>query len=95
MRTNGEKDPRPESTKVSEAEGEAFEGLDSVVATLSKSGGLHNIGDGLQDNRVAERLQECFRLEKLTEDIQSDPFAAPDAKVHFLIAKRYLHTGNT
>ena len=32
-----EQNPCPESGKASEAEGEAFEGLDGVIATLSKS----------------------------------------------------------
>ena len=38
-----EENPCPEGTEVSEAEGEAFESLDGVVAALSKSVGQANV----------------------------------------------------
>lgn len=43
MRPRSEENPCPESVKVSEAEGEAFEGFNGVVAALSKSVGQVNV----------------------------------------------------
>ena len=37
VRTRGKQNPNPEGVEASEAEGEAFEGFDGVVAALSKS----------------------------------------------------------
>ena len=45
-----EQNPCPEGGEVSEAEGEAFEGLDGVIATLSKSVGQANV-ECVQDVR--------------------------------------------
>ena len=46
----GEQNPCPESGKASEAESEAFEGFDGVIATLSKSVGQANV-ECVQDVR--------------------------------------------
>ena len=43
VRADGEQNSCPEGTEVSEAEGEAFEGFDGVVAALSKSIGQVNV----------------------------------------------------
>ena len=43
MRADGEQNSCPEGTEVSEAEGEAFEGFNGVVAALSKSVGQVNV----------------------------------------------------
>ena len=46
----GEENPCPESGKASEAESEAFEGFDGVIAALSKSVGQANV-ECVQDVR--------------------------------------------
>ena len=43
VRADGEQNSCPEGTEVSEAEGEAFEGFNGVVAALSKSVGQVNV----------------------------------------------------
>ena len=43
MSPRSEKNPSPEGAEASEAEGEAFEGLDGIVAALSKSVGQVNV----------------------------------------------------
>ena len=50
MLPGGEQNPCPESGKASEAEGEAFEGLDGVIAALSKTVGQANV-ECVQDVR--------------------------------------------
>ena len=66
VRPCGEQNPCPEGGEVSEAEGEAFEGFDGVIAALSKSVGQANV-ECVQDVRppVDEHFAAGFELQKI------------------------------
>ena len=59
VRPCSEENPSPEGTKDSEAEGEAFEGFDGVIAALSKSVGqahvecVQNVGSPVGEHFAA------------------------------------------
>ena len=73
----GEQNPCPESGKASEAESEAFEGFDGVIATLSKSVGQANV-ECVQDARppVGEHFAAGLELRKV------QPIAGLQPEVH-------------
>ena len=62
----GEQNPCPKGREASEAEGETFEGLDGVIAALSKTVGQANV-ECVQDVRppVDEHFAAGFELQKI------------------------------